>query len=735
MKKIFYTLFLFLFLVANAEDVLGRRTPDKIFRGSEDNQWSNPNNWDPPGVPGFNDNVLVPQGAMINAEGTSIEANQLINNGHIDSPDNIQVANNFFNNNNGEVNNAQNIEAGGLFNKGIIQGKENNALKIVSKNPSVGIFNDDNGIINAPGPEGVLNMQNANGELQNFGKILAGKVIMLLFNRIVNQEGAEIKAGENLYLYGDVSNLSEIGTSDEVGENLFGGQVEITAINKEGNSMVDNQGTIRGGNGAEGFGGDNVFIYSDEMRQAGSIIPGMKGEGQFIFDGYSQLVSRLINVDPSAYFFAQRSSVTFSGNQIYFQPLPPNAFHKTQGHPEPIIDAEGIWIQGHQIYFNDLHPNSLSAEFFFRIENSNRDNSYMDFSGLTEGPVFHTGEDGTIEIHSRNVIPPAIGLESLFSGNYQISEQGFSASDYTMVVPPAISNQDNSDSLWVFIRNEHTVARSFEYSIASEKGWVRPIESETSVLEPWESEAINVIFDIPPDLSEVTQDTLMLDILVFGTRWQQKSNIITGLPIDASSTPLETPLPLCGPITLLHPQNHASNDISPTFSWNSNENAVLYRFEIARDELFNEPIGEPIDFLDTIFTYQEILQDHEIYFWRVRGDNYSGPGEWSEVFRFYTSICNLAECSTLSNTFVLSQNYPNPFNPVTTISYSLPVSEYVEMHIYNVAGQLVAVLVQAYQDAGHHIVSFDGSAYASGLYFYQLKAGDFTDTRHMMLIK
>ena len=85
--------------------------------------------------------------------------------------------------------------------------------------------------------------------------------------------------------------------------------------------------------------------------------------------------------------------------------------------------------------------------------------------------------------------------------------------------------------------------------------------------------------------------------------------------------------------------------------------------------------------------------------------------------------------------YSLSQNYPNPFNATTTIQYQLAEDGPVTLEVYNVFGQRVATLVDGRQGAGYKSVSWDASSVSSGLYFYRLSAGDYTETRRMMLVK
>jgi predicted amidohydrolase len=93
-----------------------------------------------------------------------------------------------------------------------------------------------------------------------------------------------------------------------------------------------------------------------------------------------------------------------------------------------------------------------------------------------------------------------------------------------------------------------------------------------------------------------------------------------------------------------------------------------------------------------------------------------------------------------ANKFTLDQNFPNPFNPVTSISYALKNDSDVKLDIYNLSGQLILTLVNEHQEKGLKVIEWNGGnkfgekVYA-GIYFYQLQAGDFTQTRKMVLLK
>ncbi|NUN68482.1 MAG: T9SS type A sorting domain-containing protein, partial [Bacteroidetes bacterium] len=88
-----------------------------------------------------------------------------------------------------------------------------------------------------------------------------------------------------------------------------------------------------------------------------------------------------------------------------------------------------------------------------------------------------------------------------------------------------------------------------------------------------------------------------------------------------------------------------------------------------------------------------------------------------------------------ASSFGLGQNYPNPFNPATSIQYHIPVSGSVSLKVYDMLGKEVAVLVNGVRPAGENTASFNAATLPSGMYFYTLRAANFTATKKMMLVK
>lgn len=111
-----------------------------------------------------------------------------------------------------------------------------------------------------------------------------------------------------------------------------------------------------------------------------------------------------------------------------------------------------------------------------------------------------------------------------------------------------------------------------------------------------------------------------------------------------------------------------------------------------------------------------------------------GRGIWSIPLDKTTSIKYPTD-TNVPTSFTLNQNYPNPFNPTTTISYDLPRRSAVYLKIFNVLGEEVVTLVNGEVEAGRHRVQWEARGLPSGVYLYQLRAGNLVETKKLILAR
>jgi len=113
---------------------------------------------------------------------------------------------------------------------------------------------------------------------------------------------------------------------------------------------------------------------------------------------------------------------------------------------------------------------------------------------------------------------------------------------------------------------------------------------------------------------------------------------------------------------------------------------------------------------------------------------HKSPLRWDSASVSIT-VTDVGEISLNPKQFMLYDNYPNPFNPSTTIRYSIPEGSFTSIKIYNSLGSKVATLVNETKSAGTYEVEFNASDLSSGIYYYTLQAGSFSETKKMILMK
>jgi hypothetical protein len=155
----------------------------------------------------------------------------------------------------------------------------------------------------------------------------------------------------------------------------------------------------------------------------------------------------------------------------------------------------------------------------------------------------------------------------------------------------------------------------------------------------------------------------------------------------------------------------------------------------SRSAHFNQrvPRMAPLGFYNYIAycgDYPSTVMDSSLFQIEVVEGVESGQGGWVLTGSFLEG-----DLADIPFEFALLGNYPNPFNASTVISYELPTTSHVKLEVYNISGQKLATLVDDEQQAGYRSVTWDASEVSSGVYFYKLSAGDFTETKRMMLVK
>jgi len=173
-------------------------------------------------------------------------------------------------------------------------------------------------------------------------------------------------------------------------------------------------------------------------------------------------------------------------------------------------------------------------------------------------------------------------------------------------------------------------------------------------------------------------------------------------------------------------------------NWATVSETNNFGFEIERKLIFDSNEGEwlTIGFEDGYgtttepneYSYVDDISNVNVtsLSYRLKQIDFDGSFEYSEE----VLVANPALVD-----YTLSQNFPNPFNPVTAISYGVPVNTFLNLKVCNSLGEEVAVLVNEEKLTGNYEVEFNASNLSSGIYFYRLQAGDFVQTRKMILLK
>ena len=120
------------------------------------------------------------------------------------------------------------------------------------------------------------------------------------------------------------------------------------------------------------------------------------------------------------------------------------------------------------------------------------------------------------------------------------------------------------------------------------------------------------------------------------------------------------------------------------------------------------------------------------------GIGINSPVKFDTVIHYNGSVMTITSVlngTSVPNLVILEQNYPNPFNTATKISYSLQQRSHVTLKIFDLLGREIAILVDQWNDSGSYTIDWNAKNLSSGMYLYQLQAGDFVETKTLLLLK
>lgn len=237
--------------------------------------------------------------------------------------------------------------------------------------------------------------------------------------------------------------------------------------------------------------------------------------------------------------------------------------------------------------------------------------------------------------------------------------------------------------------------------------------------------------DIPPEIValDFPGDTEghYEEIYAINTRyWNSVSTqMVAGFVSNAPSVPqLEYPLAGATQISL-----------GPVLRWHQSERVTFYHLQVATEDDFAAGIIFDSPVADTAFHLSNLLSG-KVYFWRVQAQNALGWSEWSSIGSFATvNLTAVAENKNIIPAKFALCLYPNPFNSNTVINFQLPMATQVTLKVFDTLGRELVTLVDDFLDTGEHQLTFNATRLPSGIYFFHIETGSFSQIRKALLIK
>jgi hypothetical protein len=210
-------------------------------------------------------------------------------------------------------------------------------------------------------------------------------------------------------------------------------------------------------------------------------------------------------------------------------------------------------------------------------------------------------------------------------------------------------------------------------------------------------------------------------------------------PVDAQATIIMSSAPLPVQLTSFRATPLSGNGIS--LNWTTASETNNFGFYVQRrgpdDKEFAQLPGSFVAGHGTTiaqhqYSYLDATGAFALNWYRLQQIDLDGAVDFSEPVQV-GGVTDVRD--EVPTAYGLAQNYPNPFNPSTTIRYGLPARSHVTLSVFNTLGQQVSVLQNGEQESGFHEVRFDAANLSSGVYLYRIQAGNFVQTRKLLLVR
>lgn len=232
---------------------------------------------------------------------------------------------------------------------------------------------------------------------------------------------------------------------------------------------------------------------------------------------------------------------------------------------------------------------------------------------------------------------------------------------------------------------------------------------------------------VPQDRSGTCGDYAIMPLYP-GPREQTNSNYPGDIGILPIVAPPSAPL-------LLSPSDSATGvELNPTLAWTPSAGPTSYWLQVSTNLSFGSMVFEDSTLRTTSRQIGPLLYN-TVYYWRVSASNAGGKSAYSSPRQFSTIRTTAVEqlSNGIPTVYSLSQNYPNPFNPATIIQFALPNESRVSLKVFDLLGKEVTTLVSQELGPGNYMVRWQADV-PSGTYIYRLQAGQFVETKKMILL-